>query len=325
MEPSATRCKSRYSSLSGVKSQPASWSLIYLCVGLTSLATLLFELSLTRIFSVVFYYHFAFLAISIALFGLGVGGVLSYVVAGWRAPLPYKLGGLSLANTALIAIALTAILAQGNRISPWDYALIYFTTSLPFIVSGTILSLAVSETIERVNRVYFFDLLGAAGGCMLLWPLLELLDGPSAVISAGAIFAAAGAIWFTLAGSMRGRVISVTAALTLVAFLTYDKHHNLVGIHHAKEHTLANETFVKWNSFSRIAIEHDPKGSDSIRIDADAQTDIFNYDLSRLTPEKTRDVLFEGPALPYAIRPGAKTLIIGPGGGWDVACALTSG
>jgi hypothetical protein len=332
MEPSATRCKSRYSSSSRVKTQPASWSLIYLCVGLTSLATLLFELSLTRIFSVVFYYHFAFLAISIALFGLGVGGVLSYVVAGWRAPLPYKLGGLSLANTALIAIALTTILAQGNQISPWDYALIYLTTSLPFIASGTILSLAVSETIERVNRVYFFDLLGAACGCMLLWPLLELLDGPSAVVSAGAIFAAAGAIWFTLAGSLRGRVISVAAALSLVAFLTYNKHHDLIGIHHAKEHTLANETFVKWNSFSRIAIEHDPgdekekrPASDSIRIDADAQTGIFDFDPAHLTPDQRDWVLLDGPALPYAIRPGAKALIIGPGGGWDVARALARG
>ncbi len=315
-----------------MKTQPASWSLIYLCVGLTSLSTLLFELSLTRIFSVVFYYHFAFLAISIALFGLGVGGVLSYVVAGWRAPLPYKLGGLSLANTCLIAIALAVILAQGNRISPWDYVLIYFTTSLPFIASGTILSLAVSETIERVNRVYFFDLLGAACGCMLLWPLLELLDGPSAVISSGAIFAAAGAIWFTLAGSLRGRVISVAAALSMVAFLTYNKHHDLIGIHHAKEHTLANETFVKWNSFSRIAIEHDPGNekekrppSDSIRIDADAQTGIFAFDLAHLTPEQRDRVSLDGPALPYAIRPGAKALIIGPGGGWDVARALATG
>src|SRR5271154_5699829 len=109
-------------------SRPSSWPLLYMAVSLTTLATLLLELSLTRIFSVVFYYHFAFLAISIALFGLGVGGVLSYVVAGWRAPLPYKLGGLSLANTALIAIALAAILAQGNQISAWDYALIYLTT-----------------------------------------------------------------------------------------------------------------------------------------------------------------------------------------------------
>src|SRR6201996_6190592 len=106
MEPSATRCKSRYSSVSVVKTQPASWSLIYLCVGLTSLATLLFELSLTRIFSVVFYYHFAFLAISIALFGLGVGGVLSYVVSGWAGSLFRKLGTLSVANTFLTAMAL---------------------------------------------------------------------------------------------------------------------------------------------------------------------------------------------------------------------------
>ena len=41
-------------------------------MALTTLATLLLELSLTRIFSVVFYYHFAFLAISIALFGLAI-------------------------------------------------------------------------------------------------------------------------------------------------------------------------------------------------------------------------------------------------------------
>ncbi len=308
-----------------MKTQPTHWPHIYLCVGLTSLATLLFELSLTRIFSVVFYYHFAFLAISIALFGLGVGGVLSYVVAAWRAPLAYKLGGLSLANTGLIAVSLAAILGQGNQLSAWDYALIYFTTSLPFIVSGIILSLAVSETIERINRVYFADLLGAACGCMLLWPLLEVLDGPSAVISAGAIFAAAAAIWFALAASLRGRVFSVAAALALVAFLTYNKHHELIGIHHAKEHTLANETFVKWNSFSRIAIEHDPAGSDSIRIDADAQTGIADFDFAHLAPDQRRALLLDGPALPYAIRPGAKALIIGPGGGWDVSRALATG
>ena len=70
-----------------MKTPPTPWPQVYLCVALTTLATLLLELSLTRIFSVVFYYHLAFLAISIALFGLGIGGVFSYVVAGWKAPL----------------------------------------------------------------------------------------------------------------------------------------------------------------------------------------------------------------------------------------------
>jgi len=49
-------------------------------LGLTSFATLLLELALTRLFSVVLFYHFAFLAISIALLGLGAGGVFSYML-----------------------------------------------------------------------------------------------------------------------------------------------------------------------------------------------------------------------------------------------------
>src|SRR5216684_4234845 len=86
-----------------------SWPRIYSAVALTTLATLLLELSLTRIFSVVFYYHFAFLAISIALFGLGVGGVLSYVVAGWKVPLFTKLGALSGVNGLLVLLALVVM------------------------------------------------------------------------------------------------------------------------------------------------------------------------------------------------------------------------
>src|SRR6266446_5529232 len=46
------------------------------CISATLLMT---ELALTRIFSVVMYYHFAFLAISIALFGLSASGVFAYV------------------------------------------------------------------------------------------------------------------------------------------------------------------------------------------------------------------------------------------------------
>src|ERR1700742_3096913 len=95
-----------------IKTASTQWPQIYLCVGLTTMATLLLELSLTRIFSVVFYYHMAFLAISIALFGMGAGGVFSYVVAAWKGPLYSKLGRLSAANSILVLLALTVILAQ---------------------------------------------------------------------------------------------------------------------------------------------------------------------------------------------------------------------
>jgi spermidine synthase len=290
------------------------------------MATLLLELSLTRIFSVVFYYHMAFLAISIAMFGLGAGGVFSYVAASWKSPLYTKLGRLSGCNSILVLVALMVILAQKDALTNWNLALIYFTTALPFFVSGTIVSLAVSETMERIDRVYFFDLLGAAGGCLLLIPLLNQFGGPSTVISAAICFAVAAAIWHSIAGSVTGRAGSVALALALVAFLTYNqKLHPILDIRYAKGHKLQNEIWSKWNSISRIAVSRQPDGSNMIFIDADASTGIANFDFDHLTPQEHRDLLEQGMALPYVVRPGAKALIIGPGGGWDVARALASG
>jgi predicted membrane-bound spermidine synthase len=316
-----------------VKPSPIPWPQVYLCVFLTTLATLLLELSLTRIFSVVFYYHLAFLAISIALFGLGIGGVFSYVVSGWKAPLFTKLGRLSAVNSFLVLLALGVILLQGNQLSNWDLALIYFTTSLPFFVSGIIVSLAISETIERVNRVYFFDLLGASGGCLLLVPLLSWFGGPNTVIAAAVFFAVAAAVWHSMAGSVMGRAGSVALALGLVALLTYNRQHPVIDVTHSKGQTLAkptgfgNETWTRWNTFSRIAlVDHTRKdGRYDIVIDGDAATSIANFDFNHLSADDRRDLRNAGESLPYIVRPGAKTLVIGPGGGWDVARALASG
>ena len=288
------------------------------------MAALLLELSLTRVFSVVFYYHFAFLAISIALFGLGAGGVFSYVVAGWKTPLYTRLGRLSAANSLLVVLALAAILAQKTADAA-SLTLIYFTTALPFFVAGTIVSLAVSEAIQKVSRVYFFDLLGAAGGCLLLVPLLDLLGGLNTVLVAAVLFAVAAAIWHSMDGSIAGRAASVGLALLLVAFLTYNTTAHVLEIRYAKDQKLA-QGFEKWNSFSRIAIVPEiGSGVPAIFIDADAASGIAKFDFNRLSPRETHDLLEQGPALPYAVRPGARALIIGPGGGWDVARALASG
>src|ERR1700687_6206050 len=155
------------------------------------MAKLLLALSITRLFSVVFYYHFAFLAISIALFGLGLGGVFSYFVAGWKTALFTRLGALSCVNSLLVILALALILAQGDHPTNWDLAGIYFITALPFVVSGAIVSLVIGETILQVSRVYFCDLLGAAAGCFLLLGLLPVAGGPGAVIGAAITFAVA--------------------------------------------------------------------------------------------------------------------------------------
>lgn len=310
----------------GSGTKPNSWPLLYLAVAVTTLATLLLELSLTRIFSVVFYYHFAFLAISIALFGLGVGGVLSYVVAGWRGNLFKKLGLVSLANAGLVLFSIVFVLTRGADISTLELGIIYFVDALPFLGSGIIVSLVISETIDRVDRVYFFDLIGAAVGCLLLVLLLNTFGGPNTVLSVAVMFCAAAAIWFNLAGYPVGRIASVAIGLAFTLLIIANTKFNMIEIKYAKGQKLLQETKVKWNSISRIALapERD-SGAPMIFIDADASTGIANFDFEHLTPDNLKDLLHQGPSIPYNLRPGAKTLIIGPGGGWDVSRALASG
>jgi hypothetical protein len=298
--------------------------LLYTAVSLTTLATLLLELSLTRIFSVVFYYHFAFLAISIALFGLGVGGVLSYVVSAWPGSLYRKLGLVSLIDAGMVLAAVLFVLTRGAEIGTFELGMIYFATALPFLGSGIVISLVVGETIERVDRIYFFDLLGAAGGCLALVLLLNTFGGPDTVIAVSVLFASAAAIWFTLAGIRAGRIASVFVGLMFTMLVIANTKYHFVEVRYAKGEKLHQEQFTKWNSISRIGMAR-KDGGEMIFIDADASTGIANFDFNHLSPTDLGSLLHDGPSIPYLLRPGAKTLVIGPGGGWDIARALATG
>jgi hypothetical protein len=300
------------------------WTQLYLGLGFTTLATLILELSLTRIFSVVFYYHLAFLAISIALFGLGAGGVFSYVVSARPGNLYVKLGALALANSLCVVASLWFIVSQHANPGKLLLAAVYFASALPFFFAGTVVSIAISEAIDRVDRAYFFDLAGAAAGCLLLIPFLELFGGPNTLIAAGVLFAISAAIWFNQGGAFRRRAMAVLTALLLVGLMVANgTRGRLLDIHVAKGLTLPDEKFVAWNGISRIGVSWN--GGWSIVIDADAATGISPFDWDHLSAQDRSQLLHQGPGFPYAMRPGAKALIIGPGGGYDVARALASG
>ena len=150
-------------------------------VACTSAALLVTELALTRIFSVVMYYHFAFLAISIALFGLSASGVFAYL---WRARLDRAADRELLAVQSLVHAVCTIValfvlvrLRVGLNYSPRNLALmltIYALAAVPFFTGGLVITLAIARFSSRINAVYAADLLGAAAGCLVLIPLLDL-------------------------------------------------------------------------------------------------------------------------------------------------------
>jgi hypothetical protein len=298
---------------------------VYAGVALTTASTLILELALTRLFSVIFYYHFAFLAISIALFGLGAGGVVSYFIPQRGRALYRRLGVVSAANAVVTTLTLTWLLGQHGGTSFASLGSVYVAASLPFLLSGIVVSLAISESISRVEKVYFWDLGGAATGCLLLIPLLDIIGAPGAVLASAVLSASASAVWFGLAKTVRGRAFGVALALALVGLVTYNKQAHVLDLRTAKGAELRGENFVQWNSFSRIAVKNDPGGGQIVAIDADATTGISQFDIDHLTPAEHVQLSAEGPGFVYRIRPGGKTLVLGAGGGWDVARALASG
>src|ERR1700719_870518 len=116
---------------------------LLLGLALTSFSALLLELALTRLFSVVLFYHFAFLAISIALLGLGAGGVFAYL--GKRRLLRFEtrhlMAGLSAANALIVPCVLEVVLRipvslELSRQNFLRLTAMYLVSAIPFFVTG---------------------------------------------------------------------------------------------------------------------------------------------------------------------------------------------
>src|SRR5688572_19626866 len=140
--------------------------LILAGIAAVSGALLMTELALTRIFSVTMYYHFAFLAISIALFGLSASAVLVYVLRGRLAHVSTSrllaIGAIAHGVATLAALAWLVRIRVGLNYSPENLALmlaIYGLAALPFFTGGAVVSLAFARLTSRINTLYAADLL----------------------------------------------------------------------------------------------------------------------------------------------------------------------
>jgi hypothetical protein len=163
---------------------------------LISFSSLLFQILQTRIMSVISWYYLAFFAISIAMLGMTAGAVWVYL---WRERFKTARLAVTLSNFALLtALAMPAsmILLFCLITSPAlslttvvSWALLLVVMAAPYVFAGVVVSLALTRSPFPIGQVYGVDLLGAALGCVAVLALLNVLDGPSAVIVAGAVAA----------------------------------------------------------------------------------------------------------------------------------------
>ncbi|MEE9269028.1 MAG: hypothetical protein V3V49_02095 [Candidatus Krumholzibacteria bacterium] len=323
---------------------------------LLAMNVLVLEVALTRVFSVMTYHHFTYLIIGLALLGFGAAGTVLTVnrrFAGntinpvlladcaWLFGLLVLLCFLLITRTGVDAMALyrSRDYSQIFRI-----LLLLVLASVPFLFAGLGIGYLITKSGDQINRLYFFDLVGAGLGSLGSLFAINYLGIPTTVFSV----ALSGCVVAMLVGGRTGGRIRwrypLTAAVAagLALGSVFDDGLIRVPFPHSKP-AAHYDTEHRWHVVARIDVTeplagYPQFGGQLSRIyqapepplvfrqvfqDGIAPTGIIK--LQDRDPKDMRILNHYLQGCPYVIRPGGNVLVIGPGGGVDVAIALAHG
>jgi spermidine synthase len=324
---------------------------LYAAVFLLSAATIVFEIALTRVFSVAQWYHFAFMTVSLALLGFGASGSFLSLFPGLA---KRELRGLLSTSCLLCAVSILGGYLVSNRV-PFDsyqivydrrqlvYLAIYFLSlSVPFFFGGLAVAALLAAAPEQAGKAYFANLMGSGIGCPAALILLSVAGGEATVMLASLLAAVAAA---GLAYRRSWRRFGLGLALALLLVWGGLRLPSLLEINMSPYKALSNVlrypgaqvAYRGWTAFARVdVVESDvirsaPGLSYVYPSELPDQKGVFTdgEDLSPLTAAGAgADVSFLESllvSLPYRLIPQPQVLILEPGAGLDVLLAVESG
>jgi hypothetical protein len=325
---------------------------------LTALSSLLLEVLLTRVLSVVMWYHFTFAVISISLLGIAAGALRCYrrfsagdtdeeLAAAFARTVPAALTTFSVMAALPLALMTFWIETPTYSMRGAVLLLAYFTAcTAPFYMSGYITAIVFRCGGKRSSGLYAVDLLAGALGCVLAIPFLDYLGGSGSLLVVCLMLAVAGAL---LGWRAEHRPATLAGGGTAVAFLSLliaqatTSKVDLQTVKMSLREQVNPILEVQWNSYSRLAMLdfYDPEKSDFflswglserykgwlprqylITIDGASETPVAHL---QEDVKKHEYLEWDVTSCPYHLRPGKKALVIGAGGGRDVLTAVYFG
>src|SRR5438093_1333319 len=309
----------------------------YIGLFLTTLSLLQFELFLTRIFSVTMWYHFAFMAISLAMFGLAAGAIFVELMKKREAHAMLANFGLLFALTSAICFAAQLYIpVDPEREIVWT-ALAFILAAIPFVFAGIVVCVALTRFPRHTGALYAADLAGSAAGCILTIPILNHIHAPTAVILNAGIAALAAFAW---PSNGKTRWIAGSCGALLLSLGAINQSVKLVDIQWLKGGRNSHDgLYEKWNAFSRIHVRElggqpfgwglSPRyraqqeiGQLYLDIDSGAATVITKFDGNLNAVEHLK---YDVTALAHYLRNPTSVLVIGIGGGRDILTSLAFG
>jgi spermidine synthase len=321
---------------------------LYLGLAAVSAAALAYEIVLTRLFSIAHGYHFAFLAVSLALLGFGASGTALAIAPRWSR-------GLNAARLRLLSLLGSVSIVGGHLAAnnvPFDpyrialergqlalLAVYMLALAAPFFLLGLVQGLALTAWPERAGRLYAAALVGSGLGCLLALAALSWVSEPQAVVLA-ALVAACGAV--AVGGGRLGAVAAAATAAALALLLwqapawldprlsPYKPLSQLLThpdarVVHSESSALSHLDVVETRtvrSAPGLSLTYDGSLPRQLGVVVDGDTVLALSSRDSLEPSFL-DAL--PPSLPYRLRPRPRVLVLEPGGGLDVHLALQKG
>ena len=304
---------------------------------LISLGVLLFEISLTRIFSLVLFSNYAFMIISTALFGFGLSGVMLSIFPNFLEKI--KTHRILFISSILFALSVLGSFLVINHIplqmtnlkdvkNLTNLGIYYLALIVPFSFAGVIIATLFSLYTKEIPKLYFFDLLGAGIGCLLTVPFFTKF-GALGTLYIVAMAGLLSGIIFTWRTSRLTRYSS-PFVIALFAFLFPQWMKIEIQVHDNKRSYKEDQIgktieYSKWSSLSKLDIAPGPKPyfkrlwidggtneSALISFDGKFKTDYVNG-MNKLII-----------AIPYLMKKNPDVAIIGSSGGREVLLALNN-
>lgn len=321
-------------------------ALIIVTVAVVSGVSLAFEVLLTRLFSILFQYHYVFVATSVAICGLGLGGAAGAWLTAHRGRL---LEGRELGRVLLaLALVLTADALLLARLmwagSVYLHALLALA---PYLLIGLFLSSVFARRPQDSPRLYAADLLGAAVGTVAVLPLISLTGVFAAILWLAALSLLPALALLRGHQGRLGGVAMASGAFAIAALLLAQRTGGLLTLDMAGIRSAApDKTLVRvlqdpsqqarivetvWSPFARLDVVETRQaqqkliftdggaGSYMYRLEA-GSTGHVDQALAELSPLK--EVL---EFVPFTIGSNDDILVLGAGAGRDIVLALLAG
>ncbi len=321
---------------------------IYMGTFLIALATLILEITLARLMSVITWYHLAFFAISTAMLGMTAGSVTVYLKPDWfrmdRLNQAISKACIYFALSIPLSLILLCIIPLELRVTSmvlFAFLIVTGACSAPFYFAGMAISAILTKQNLPIGKLYAVDLIGAALGCLFVLVGLEFFDAPSLILLCAPIGILSSLAFTWRNNSPNGTRTKIILFVALLGLALLNNTTNR-GIRPFVVKGRIEETgkilYEKWNSFSRVTIYkgnlHQPHmwgPSDKapkekifqygMVIDGAASTTLRGYK----TLKDIEHLKYDVTNVAHFIRPTGNAAVIGVGGGRDMQSALYFG